>query len=129
MFESIVLTHVLHDLFTRSEIPRGIAVQWLTQRTGVFIGDSHFEVPEVEPAIAFNHVEPLSGGTCHPKLTVEAHGIHNKRVAVPPADRMSHPCWVRIGRMRSSIKEDLTKTRRTFRKNHNQCTRLNEFRD
>src|SRR5262249_6050439 len=82
---------------------------WLDVRPWIVNNDFFLQVPEIHPAKALNHVQPLSSGESAergPNLAVEADCINHESVSLPLPDGMAHPGRIRILRMRAAVHVD-----------------------
>src|SRR5580704_36589 len=79
---------------------------------GVVDGYLDIHVAEVAPVEPFRQVQALAVRMAHtiqPAPIVESDGVHDKRVALPSADRISQPQRLRIGGSFAAVGRDLAK--------------------
>src|SRR5262245_5541718 len=85
----------------RYQTPHELHIPRLRIRLRIVNRDLDFHLPDFRPRETFDDPQRLgSRQTFHiePGLAVLSDGLHDKRVLLPVADRISHPCGLRIFR-------------------------------
>src|SRR5690348_8333678 len=106
----VLLADVLQELIARQQAMLGIDGERPGVRSGIGNRDLFSEDSEFGTRVAFDRMELLSvrmPDEIEPEPVVEPDGVNDQRVLVPPASRVAVPGWIRIGRMRTSVHEDL----------------------
>jgi hypothetical protein len=126
-----VIADVLNQLLVRKKLKAcygdrpGLSVCF-----GIVDGDLQVHVPEVAAPEALGHVQRFGLGVpvvVQPADIIEAGSVDYKRVAVPPADRVTQIGGLRRLGERASIQEDLAVMIVFLIQNHDRSRGLNEL--
>src|SRR5262245_5782828 len=95
----ILIADILHDLFARRQLQPPPHLPWLGVRAGIVDRDFEFQVAQIDPPEALNHMKlfGLRAAAVEPAPVVEADRIDYQRVLLPSADRMALPARLEIG--------------------------------
>jgi len=101
----------LADLFSRGKIRDRLERPGLREHARVFYRDFLFEMPEVGPAIALDHVQRTGvwvRALVQPHALIETDPIHHERVRFPMPDRVSVPqVRIKFRGMRAAVQVNL----------------------
>src|SRR5262245_65689134 len=103
----------------------------LGERARVLEPQIHHEMAQIGASVSFDHAEHLrmrkSHGEDQPTLVIEARRINDQRVALPLADRMTHPCRIGLLRMGAPVEKNLPVVRLLLEEQQQKAPRVNEL--
>ena len=103
----------------------------LRECLGIFESDFDLKVSQVGPAVAFDHMKLIAvrnSLAVQPGLVIETDRVHNKSVAVPLCNRVSHPQRIKIFGVPATVQKELPIAMHiSFIENDDERGRLNKF--
>src|SRR5579863_5948142 len=106
----VLVTNVLQNLGVCQQRRMPKQRERLGIRPRIVDGDFEFQVSEIGPPVALDHVQFLGmrmTGEVKPEFIVEADRVYHQRVALPLAGRVPVPGWIGVLRMAASVQKDL----------------------